>query len=164
MRIGVILLCAAAALLADSAAGLKWTMPTGWTSKGSAPMRAATYEVGPESECIVYFFGQGQGGSVDANLQRWGGQFTMNGQPAPSKVAKKTVHGLNVTTMDVSGTYVATGGMAMAPQPPKADSRMFAAIVEGPGGNIFIKFTGPAKTVTANAGKFDALVASFQKE
>lgn len=127
-------------------------------------MRAATYDVGPESECIVYFFGQGQGGSVEANLARWGSQFTVNGQPAPSKTGKKTIHGLNVTTMDATGTYAATGGMAMTPQPPKADYRMLAAIVEGPGGNIFIKFTGPAKTVAANAAKFDALLASFQKE
>jgi hypothetical protein len=126
-------------------------------------MRAATYEVG-DSECIVYFFGQGQGGSVEANLERWGGQFTLNGQPAPAKTAKKTVHGLNVTTMDVTGTYVATGGMTMTPQPPKADYRMLAAIVEGPGGNIFIKFTGPVKTVSGNAVKFDALLGSFQKE
>jgi hypothetical protein len=41
---------------------------------------------------------------------------------------------------------------------------MLAAIVEGPGGNIFIKFTGPAKTIAANAAKFDALINSFQKE
>jgi hypothetical protein len=112
----------------------------------------------------VYFFGQGQGGTVEANLARWSGQFTLNGQPAPAKSAKKTIHGLNVTTMDVTGTYVATGGMNMTAQPPKADNRMLAAIVEGPGGNIFIKYTGPLKTVSANAGKFDGLVNSFQKE
>lgn len=158
------MLCAAAALLADSAAGLKWTMPAGWTSKGAAPMRAATYEVAPDAECVVYFFGQGQGGPVEANLARWSSQFTVNGQPAPARTAKKTIHGLNVTTMDITGTYVATGGMAMTPQAPKADSRMLAAIIEGPGGNIYIKFTGPAKTVAANAAKFDSLVGSFQKE
>jgi hypothetical protein len=126
-------------------------------------MRAATYEAG-DSECVVYFFGQGQGGTVQANLERWGGQFTVNSQPAPAKTAKKTIHGLNVTTMDVTGTYVAAGGMNMTPQAPKADSRMLAAIVEGPGGNIFIKYTGPQKTVAANAAKFDALVNSFQKQ
>lgn len=150
-------------MLAESAAGLKWAAPAGWTSKGSTPMRAATYEIG-DSECVVYFFGQGQGGTVEANLGRWSGQFTVNGQPAPAKSAKKTVHGLNVTTMDVTGTYVATGGMNMTAQPPKADNRMLAAIIEGPGGNIFIKYTGPVKTVTGNAGKFDVLVNSFQKE
>ena len=163
MRTGLLLFCAALALLAESAAGLKWTAPAGWTSQGSTQMRAATYAIG-DSECVVYFFGQGQGGSVDANLARWSGQFTVSGKPAPSKTAKKTIHGLNVTTMDATGTYVATGGMAMTAQPPRADYRMLAAIVEGPGGNIFIKYTGPAKTVAANAVKFDALLNSFQKE
>jgi hypothetical protein len=126
-------------------------------------MRAATYEVG-DSECVVYFFGPGQGGSVEANLARWKEQFTVNGQPAPAKIVKQQIHGLSVTTMDASGTYAATGGMAMTPQPPQANDRMLAAIVEGPGGNIFIKFAGPAKTISANAAKFDALVRSFQKE
>ena len=54
--------------------------------------------------------------------------------------------------------------MTVTPQPPVADYRMLAAIVEGPGGNIFVKFAGPAKTVSANAAKFDALLHSFQKE
>jgi hypothetical protein len=163
MRSGFLFICTVVALLAQSAAGLKWVTPAGWTSKGSAPMRAATYEVG-DSECVVYFFGPGQGGSVEANLARWKGQFTVNGQPAPAKIAKLQIHGLTVTTMDSSGTYAATGGMAMTPQAPQTNNRMLAAIVEGPGGNIFVKFAGPAKTVSANAAKFDAFVRSFQKE
>jgi len=51
----------------------------------------------------------------------------------------------------------------MAPLAPKADYRMLAAIVEGPGGNIFVKFTGPVKTVTANLAKYDALLNSIHK-
>jgi hypothetical protein len=164
MRTGIIVLfCAAAALLAESAAGLKWTAPEGWASKGSAPMRAATYTV-QDSECIVYFFGAGQGGSVDANIARWKSQFTANGQPAPAKIDKRMVHGLPVTEMDVSGTYTATGGAAMTQQAPVSDARMLAAIIEGPGGSIFLKFTGPLKTVGANKQKFEQLVNSFQKE
>jgi hypothetical protein len=163
MRIGIILLCAAAMLLAESSAGLKWTAPAGWTSKGSAPMRAATYTV-QDAECVVYFFGAGQGGSIDANISRWKGQFTVNGQPAPAKVATRTVHGLPVTEMDVTGTYAGMAGPAMTPQAPKSDTRMLAAIVEGPGGNIFLKFTGPEKTIVANKTKFDQLVNSFTKE
>jgi hypothetical protein len=163
MRFAIILFCAAAALLADSVAGVKWTPPAGWVSKGQAPMRAATYTV-QDAECVVYFFGQGQGGSVEANIARWGSQFTRNGQPAPSKVAKKTVHGLTVTTMDVTGAYAGMGGPTMTPQAPQADYRMLAAIVENPGGNLFVKFTGPVKTVTAAQAKFEQFVDSFQKE
>jgi hypothetical protein len=163
MRAGLLLICAITMLFAESTAGLKWMAPPGWTSKGSAPMRAATYTV-QDAECVVYFFGQGQGGSVEANIARWGGQFTRNGAPAPPAVAKRTVHGLSVTTMDVTGVYAGMAGPAMTPQAPQADYRMLAAIVENQNGNLFVKFTGPVKTVTANRQKFEQLVASFQKE
>lgn len=163
MRSGLFLFCAIAALFAESTAGVKWIAPAGWISKGSAPMRAATYTVG-DAECVVYFFGQGQGGSVEANLARWNGQFTRNGAPASAKTVKRTVHGLPVTTMDVTGVYAGMGGPMMAPQVPQSDYRMLAAIVENPNGNLFVKFTGPVKTVTANEQKFEQMLASFQKE
>ena len=154
----------AVVLLAESAAGLKWTAPAAWTSKGAAPMRAGTYTVA-DAECVVYFFGQGQGGTVDANMARWSGQFTgADGKPSTAKVTKLTVHGLPVTRMDISGIYVATGGAAKTQQGPKPGSRMLAAIAEGPGGNLFVKFTGPAKTITGQAVAFDSLIATFQKE
>ena len=44
-------------------------------------MRAATYTIPPvagdtaSAECVVYFFGAGQGGSVQANLDHWKGQI-----------------------------------------------------------------------------------------
>ncbi len=162
MRTAIILLCAAGALLSESAAGLAWTAPVGWASKGASAMRAATYEVG-DAECVAYFFGEGQGGSVDANMTRWKSQFTVNGQPAPAKTEKKTIHGLTVNTLDVTGAYAGMGGPTMAPLAPKADYRMLAAIIEGPGGNIFLKFTGPVKTVTANQQKYDQFLNSFRK-
>jgi hypothetical protein len=164
MRIGlVLLLWTAATLFAESSAGLKWTAPAGWTSKGAAPMRAATYTV-QDAECVVYFFGEGQGGSAEANIARWKGQFTVNGQPAPAKTGTRTVHGLPVTDIDVAGTYAGMAGPAMTPQTPKSATRMLAAIIQGPGGNIFVKFTGPAATIGANKAKFEQLVSSVQKE
>jgi len=41
--------------------------------------------------------------------------------------------------------------------------RLLGAIVEGPGGNVFIKFTGPAKTIAANQIAFKQLLNSFDK-
>jgi hypothetical protein len=38
------------------------------------------------------------------------------------------------------------------------------AIVEGPGGNVFVTFTGPAATVAANQQKFEQLLNSFAKQ
>src|ERR1700690_1480542 len=90
----------AAALFAESGAGLHWTAPPGWKTGDPKPMRAATYIVG-DAECVVYFFGQGQGGGVQANIDRWKGQFS---QPGPAKIGNRMVHGLKVTTIDIAGT------------------------------------------------------------
>jgi hypothetical protein len=169
MRSGFLLLICAAGLFADSVAGLKWTPPAGWKSAGTTSMRAATYPVSPAAgdkdgaECVVYFFGAGQGGTVQANMDRWQGQFKApGGKPAPAKVNKTTVHGLPVTTIDVSGEYSGMGGPT-ASAAAVSGYRLLGAILEGPGGNVFIKFTGPAKTMAANQMKFQQLLDSFDK-
>jgi len=126
-------------------------------------MRAATYTVPPDGECAVNFFGAGQGGSVDANIERWKGQFHQpGGKPADAQVRKRTIHGLPVTTIDISGEYSGMGG-PMAPGKPVAGYRLLGAIVEGPAGTVFIKFTGPAKTVAANQQKFEQLLGSIDR-
>jgi hypothetical protein len=171
MRIWAILLATGMMLLADAAAGLKWTAPAGWKNEGSRPMRAATYTAAPASgdtegaECGVYFFGKGQGGTVEANLDRWKAQVTgADGKPADAQIQKRTIHGLNVTVLDTSGGYNGMSGPMAPPQGRKPGYRLLGAIVEGPGGNIFIKFAGPAKTIAANKQKFDAMLNSFEKE
>jgi hypothetical protein len=172
MRISLLLsaliMCAAIAF-AESAAGLKWAAPAGWKNTGASSMRAATYAVAPEAgdtaaaECGVYFFGAGQGGSVEANIERWKSQFAdAAGTRAAAKTGTRTINGLKVTTIESSGVYSGMGG-PMAPGKPVAGYRLLGAIVEGPGGNIFLKFTGPAKTVAANQQKFEQLLASFQR-
>ena len=159
----------AATLLAESTAGLHWTAPAGWKAGPAQAMRAATYAVAAApgdttpSECVVYFFGAGQGGSIEANIERWKGQFTSAGKPAAATVSKRTVHGVTMTTIDVAGEYSGLGG-PLAASKPVAGYRLLGAIVEGPGGNIFVKFTGLAKTVVANAAKYDQLLASFGKD
>ena len=150
-------------LAADSGAGIKWTVPSNWKAEGQRPMRLDTYTIPPVAgdtdpgECGVYYFGQGQGGSVQANMDRWVGQFQSKEAP---KRGERTVHGLKVTTVDVSGTYSGMGG-PMAKSAPKSNYRLLGAIVEGPQGSVFFKFTGPAKTVAQNQAAFDRLLASL---
>jgi len=150
---------------ADSGAGIQWTSPAGWKAEAERPMRLATYTLRPGGECAVYFFGAGQGGSVEANLDRWIGQFLQadgKASKAAAKIAKRTIHGWPVTTVDVSGAYTGMGGpMAKAGEPAMPGYRMLAAIVEGPQGSVFFKFTGPAKTVDANQVAFDKMLASL---
>ena len=173
MRRGYLVLAlaagAAAVLSAESAAGVQWAAPAGWKAEAARPMRAATYAVAPASgdsdpaECGIYFFGPGQGGSVDANLERWRSQFTdPNGRTTPAKIDKGQVHGLRVTRIDTSGSYSGMGGPMAAKAQTVPGYRLLGAIIEAPGGNIFVKFTGPMKTIAANQPKFEQLLTSFQ--
>jgi hypothetical protein len=158
------LLLAATLLVADSGAGVKWTMPPTWKPEGQRPMRLATYMAGANTECGVYYFGAGQGGSVDANLDRWIGQFLQpGGKPskAAAKIAKRTIQGWPVTTVDVSGSYTGMGGPTAPVGVAMPGFRMLGAIVEGPQGSIFFKFTGPANTVAANQAAFDKMLESL---
>jgi hypothetical protein len=46
----------------------------------------------------------------------------------------------------------------------KPGYRLLGAIVENPGGNVFLKFTGPERTIAANQQHFTQLLDSFQKQ
>jgi|SRR5579862_4611053 len=155
-------------LAADTGAGIKWDVASDWKAEATRPMRLATYTIPPAAgdsepgECGVYYFGQGQGGSVQANMDRWVGQFQSK---EAAKRDQRTIHGLKVTTVDVSGAYSGMGGpMAKAGAPPKPGYRLLGAIVEGPQGSVFFKFTGPAKTVAKNQAAFEKLLGSLSPQ
>ncbi len=107
----------AASVFAESAAGVRWTAPAGWKAEAARPMRAATYSIplaaGDQgiAECVVNYFGPGQGGGVDANIERWRGQVLgADGKPAVAKIDKRTGRGMPITVIDTSGTYTGMGG------------------------------------------------------
>jgi hypothetical protein len=151
-------------LCADSGAGIRWTMPPAWKAEAQRPMRLATYTIAPGGECGVYYFGSGLGGSVDANLDRWIGQFLQadgKSSKAAAKIVKLTIHGWPVKTVDISGAYTGMGGPTAQEGPATTGYRLLGAIVEGPQGSLFVKFTGPEKTVAANQAAFDKMLGSF---
>ena len=167
VRAGLLLslVTVAAAAVEGNAAGVKWTAPAGWRLQTARPMRVATYEIpaaaGVEpGECGVFHFGKGQGGSVEENLSRWIGQFEAAATP---KKESKTIRGLRVHTIDVSGTYLASGGPMMQTQAKKPGYRLLGAIVEAPYGLVFFKCTGPAATIGKAQSEFESLVGSLAK-
>ncbi len=152
------------AAVEGSAGGLRWTAPARWAVAPPKPMRMATYTLpagsagGEPGECGVFFFGKGQGGSVEDNLARWEKQF--EGGPAPKR-SEKTIHGFKVHLLEASGTYLASGGPMMQPQGKKAGWSLRGAIVEAPQGLVFFKCIGPDAVVKASAKEFDELLASL---
>lgn len=172
LKILAIALLLPAWAMADSAAGIQWTAPNAWRQEGARPMRAATYSIpaakgdSEGAECAVFYFGAGQGGSVDANVKRWVAQFeTPDGKPLSAPEAKKEkVNGLAVTRLELQGTYLASmGPMAAAGAVKKPGYKLLGAIVEAPEGPVFFKLTGPAKTVTAAKVDFEKLVRSLRR-
>jgi len=161
-----ILACAVTALaLEGMTAGVKWQIPATWKPQANRPMRVATYDIpaapGSEAgECGVFYFGTGQGGGVDENINRWVQQF--EGAP-PAKKSQKTVNGLKVHTVEVAGTYLAPSGPMMQSSGKKANWKLLGAIVEAPRGLVFFKCVGPAATMAKAQADFDRLVGSLAK-
>jgi hypothetical protein len=111
-------------------------------------------------ECAVFYFGPNQGGSVDANISRWTDQFENAGKADRSE---RTAAGMAVHFVHVEGTYLAPAGPMMQSQGKKDHFVLLGAIVDGPQGAVFFKFTGPRKTVAAASKEFDTLIASIHK-
>jgi hypothetical protein len=153
------------AAVEGSAGSLRWTVPGRWQVAAARPMRAATYTIpaaaGAEAgECGVFYFGKGQGGSVDENLDRWTKQFEATGAP---KRSQRTIAGMKVHLLDVSGAYLAPSGPMMQSADKKTGWRLSGAIVEAPDGLVFFKCVGPAATMQKAQADIDELLKSLVK-
>jgi hypothetical protein len=143
---------------------VKWTMPARWKTGPPKQMRAATYLIpaaagdSEDAECAVFM---NIGGGVQANIDRWAGQFEKTDSPPIQK--QGTINGLLVTTVDVSGTFKGGGAMMGQSSGPKASYRLLGAIAEAPDGEVFFKLTGPAKTVAAAQNEFQTMLKSLKK-
>jgi hypothetical protein len=151
---------------------LKFTVPAGWIEEErTSSMRVAQYRLPraatdtEDASLVLYYFGQGQGGSASANVERWIGQMKQ-AEGASSKEAAKQeqleVNGLKVTTVDVSGTYVAETAPGSGTFHNKPAYRLRAAVVETPNGSYFVKLVGPEKTVAQWNESFLSYIRSFE--
>ena len=139
-----------------------WEVPKAWESVPNAnTMRKATFKIpkaagdAEDAELTV----SAAAGGVDANIKRWSGQFGN----AEAKTEKRKPNGLDVTVVEIKGTF-ASGGMGMmgGPTTPKEKWMLLGAVEDGGDRQHFFKMTGPEKTVTAAKKDFDAFVASFR--
>lgn len=159
-------------VLAPMIATIKYDVPAGWTSRPAASsMRVAEFALpkvtgdAEDGQLTLYYFG-GQGGTVQANLDRWIGQMAQPDGRASKDVATtttmKTTSGLSVALVDVSGTYVAEVTPGSKERFNKPGFRLRAAVVETKSGPYFVKLTGPAKTVAKWNESYLAFVKSLR--
>jgi len=160
----------AAAPHSIAAAGLEFNPPIRWIPEmPDSSMRLAQYRVpspadgSADAQLLIYYF-EGQGGSAQANIDRWVAQFsTADGRPIEdARITHREGNGLQLALVDVTGTYHESQGPMMGGETtPHPGYRMLAVIVEGPGGPWFVKLTGPEATVEASLAEFDAFLGAL---
>jgi hypothetical protein len=158
---------------ADSGTGkaaLLWTVPEGWISRPPASaMRKAQYDIpgpGGVGECVVFYFGPGQGGDPAGNAQRWAAQFHQPDGRPPEQVVKTVtldVNGMQVLRVEITGTYVTGGAMGGVASGEKPAYMLLGAVAQGADANWFFKLTGPEATVRAQLAAFDRLIQSMRR-
>jgi hypothetical protein len=145
------------------AVGIDYDLPAGWNrvAPGSSMRIDQATIPGPagSADMVLFFFGAGSGGGVQANLDRWAAQVESK---TPPKQESFDANGLKVTWLDVSGV-LKPSSMGMGPQTDQPNSRMFAAVIEGEGGPWFFKVTGPEETLAGQRDAFLAMLRSVRK-
>lgn len=106
----------------------------------------------------VYFFGEGQGGPIEDNVERWKNQFRSDdGYEVEPQVETFEVNDMPVTFVELEGEWRQMGTAWYTPE-----QLFLAAIVDAPVGRIFIRFGGDAATVEHNREPFMAMINGLQ--
>jgi hypothetical protein len=100
------------------------------------------------------------GGSLEANIERWSGQF--GGTPEKESKQQREIAGLEVTVVDFAGTFNDQAG-PFSPGVERAGYRMLAAIVPVDETLHFIKAYGPAKTMAKHEEAFHTFLESIRR-
>ena len=101
------------------------------------------------------------GGTVEANIDRWKGQFDAQAKQATQE--EIDIAGLKVTLLDASGNFSDQRG-PFAPAIERTGYRMIATIVPVEGQLHFIKATGPEKTIAAHADKIHEFIRTVHRK
>jgi len=152
---------------ASSAAQEGWPAQPGWkVETPTSAMRKAQFTLphaekdAKDASLVVYHFGA-QAGTLEANLERWCGQFQQPDGRASSDVMKRStreLNGLTVHEVDLSGTYVAETAPGSGEHVHEEGWRMLAAVFEAKDGPYYAKLVGPAATVAKWEASFRTFV------
>ena len=149
-----------------SARDLTIDVPKEWTQEETtSQMRLAQFAIpavkgdSENAELVVYFFGAAGGGSVNANLKRWVGQFADDGRE--QKVTMSKCPQGEYHLIELSGTYNKPVGPPINRKTKATPgSRMLGVIISTDGGQYFLKLTGPDKTVAAQSGAIRSAIGA----
>jgi hypothetical protein len=154
-----------------SSGPLVFTPQPGWTAeKPSSSMRKAQFMLPradgdtEDASLVVFFFG-GQGGSADANIERWAQQFEQPDGKSSSDVlvkSERSVNGMHVQDVELAGTYVAETSPGSGKHLRKEGWRMLASIIDAKEGPYYAKLVGPSATVKHWESSFRSFVSELK--
>jgi len=143
--------------------GLRSTVPADWVlEEPQSSMRLAQLKVPADgglegAAMVVYYFGPSQGGTLEANVERWQSQFTgPDGDPVAPEITELN-GALPAKLVVLRGNYAR--GVGVGPVGEALPNRMLlAAIVQTPQGNLYPQLHGPAAVVEQARPAFVAFV------
>lgn len=137
--------------------------PEGWQPEPASGMRKFQFRLprsdgdGEDGSVVVFHFGVGGGGGVDANIERWRGQFTGVEHGVDTVETIDGADADRMTVLDIAGRYVAETRPGSGERVDHPDWRMIAAVVEIEGGPFFVKAMGPNLTM----GKWERSIRAY---
>ncbi|MEM6672654.1 MAG: hypothetical protein AAF726_07400 [Planctomycetota bacterium] len=149
---------AAAAPQGDPSNLFAYEVPEGWEELPPTQFRIVNLRStkDPLAEITLSFLG-GDGGGLDANLNRWRAQVGLEAA-TPAEVAsypKISMFGGDATYVEFEGSYQGMGG------PKIEDGALYGAVLSRGGGTMFLKMTGPRETVSKERESFKGFVQSI---
>ena len=132
----------------------------------ASPMRKAQLKVSGAdktnaAEVVFYHFGPGNGGGVQANVDRWFTQFQEPREKLGAKSEETKIGKTKVTFVRAEGTFLS--GMPGGARTAQPGTALRGAILESKGGDVFVKMTGPAALVKSSEDDFRKLIESALK-
>jgi len=139
---------------------VQWT----WVTPANA-FRTLQYSVpaqggsGSAADLIVSGFVAGDGGPLKQNIDRWVASFASEtGGPVTPILDVREIGGLTVHLVELRGKFRDMGGVQFP------GSLQLAAIVEAPGGRVFIRLVGPEATVEGWRDAWQTMVAGIKAD
>lgn len=103
-------------------------------------------------DVVFFYFGPGGAGGVQANIDRWAGQFVGD---AKTGTDKKEVNGREIIYFNGKGTFQdSVGGPFSGNRVDRPNYAVLAAILPSDQGPVFLKMTGPEASVEAARDAF----------
>lgn len=137
--------------------GIRFDVPKSWNEQPESEFYEAKYVI-PSDEGEMTLTLTTMGGGIDANLQRWVGQFQQDSGDRPRRDTLR-VDGTEAEWLDVRGTFRSRVGNSPGPH---TDWRLLGVAIPMTPRPFLLKLVGPRGAVSSFEDEFRTFVRSGQ--